>query len=80
MTEAQTKKFNVLSDYHSSLEFAPASLDLKQMGQDEELQEKRKRWEESLGKDLYVNEAVEILEDMYLPNAIHRKKVAQVKQ
>ena len=80
MTEAQTKKFNVLSDYQSSLEFAPSSLDLKQMGQDEELQEKRKRWEESLGKDLYVNEAVEILEDMYLPNAIHRKKVAQVKQ
>lgn len=79
-TEAQTKKFNALSEYRSTLEFAPSQSDLKEINQDEELKEKRKRWEENLGKDLYVNEAVEILEDLYLPNRMQQKKVAQIKQ
>lgn len=79
-TEEQTKKFNVLSEYQSTLEFAPSTSDLIEINQDSERKENRKRWEKSLGKDMYVNEAVEILEDLYLPNAMQQKKVAQVKK
>ena len=34
--------------------------------QNEDYIEKRKRWIESLDKDLYVNEAINILDDMSL--------------
>jgi carboxyl-terminal processing protease len=38
----------------------------------------RKRWHKSLSKDIYVEEAVNVLEDLEI-NTIKRTKVANVK-
>ena len=48
------------------------------MKQDTSLTEKRKRWHKSLSKDIYVEEAVNVLEDLEI-NTIKRAKVATIK-
>ena len=48
------------------------------MKQDTTLREKRKRWHKSLSKDIYVEEAVNVLEDLKLNN-IKAGKLAKIK-
>ena len=48
------------------------------MKQDTVLREKRKRWHENLAKDIYVEEAVNVLEDLKINN-IKTEKVANIK-
>ena len=48
------------------------------MKQDTTLTEKRKRWHKSLAKDIYVEEAVNVLEDLKM-STIKRAKVATIK-
>lgn len=62
--EAITKKFNALNDYKSGLTFEPLPQDKKIMNKDPELAEKKEAWFESLSKDIYVEEALNVLEDM----------------
>lgn len=62
--EEKSKKFKVLSDYHNDLTFASLPYELKAIAADNLLKEKRERWHESLGKDIYVEEAVNILDDL----------------
>jgi len=46
---------------------------------DADLKERRARWEEGLEKDIYLFEAVNVLEDLILPaNKTH--KLAQIKE
>jgi carboxyl-terminal processing protease len=48
------------------------------MKQDTTLSDKRKRWHKNLSKDIYVEEAVSVLEDLKISN-IRRGKVADIK-
>ena len=52
--------------------------ELEQMRQDTTLREKRKRWHKNLAGDIYVEEAVNVLEDLKMSN-IRRGKVAEIK-
>jgi carboxyl-terminal processing protease len=68
-------KFSVLKDYRSELTFEwipePGALN------DEVIEERKKRWFEVLEQDFYIDEAVNILEDL---NINLRSSVAQVKK
>ena len=48
------------------------------MKKDTTLSEKRKRWHKNLSKDMYIEEAVHVLEDLKLNN-IKAGKVADIK-
>jgi len=52
---------------------------MDQMKTDTSLKEKRDRWHESLSKDIYVEEAINILDDLQ-PKAIVKKDVAKLKK
>jgi carboxyl-terminal processing protease len=61
---AENKKYKVISDYKNNLEFTSLPYETAQMEKDEVLKEKRKRWHESLAKDAYVEEALNVLSDL----------------
>jgi len=62
--EQKAKKYKVLSTYHNDLKFLSLPYEQQQIAKDELLREKRKRWHEQLNKDVYVDEAVRILDDL----------------
>ena len=74
----ETKKFEAIKDYDNKLSFRSLPSEVALMKQDTTLREKRKRWHESLAGDIYVEEAVNVLEDLKLNN-IRNGKVANIK-
>ena len=75
LNKKMNDKFSVLKDYRSELTFEwipePGALN------DEVIEERKKRWFEVLEQDFYIDEAVNILEDL---NINLRSSVAQVKK
>lgn len=74
----ETKKFDAIEEYDNKLSYQSLPNEIQLMKQDTTLSEKRKRWHKNLSKDIYVEEAVNILEDLKLSN-IRRGKVAEIK-
>ncbi|HAT64627.1 MAG TPA: tail-specific protease, partial [Flavobacteriaceae bacterium] len=74
----ETKKFDAIGEYDNKLNYRSLPGEIALMKQDTTLQEKRKRWHKSLAKDIYVEEAVNVLEDLKLNN-IRNGKVAKIK-
>jgi carboxyl-terminal processing protease len=72
--EEESKQFDAISNYKTNLTFGPTSYELGLFETDTTLKEKRDRWYESLSKDVYVEEALNVLED--LKTAYPIKKVA----
>ncbi len=62
--EEIAKKYKAISDYNNSLNFLSLPYEIAAMKSDAALREKRDRWHESLGKDIYVEEAINILDDL----------------
>lgn len=62
--EAITKKFKALSAYKNSLKFEALPYEQEIFKKDPALAEKKERWYESLSKDIYVEEAINVLDDM----------------
>ncbi|GLB48697.1 carboxy terminal-processing peptidase [Neptunitalea lumnitzerae] len=60
------KQFDVLKDYKSDLTFNALPYEQKEFETDEELKEKRERWYTSMTKDVYIDEAVNVLEDLHV--------------
>lgn len=58
------KEFEKLKEYKNSLSFSSLPYEIEQMKQDSILDKKRQRWHKNLNKDIYVDEAVNILEDL----------------
>lgn len=78
LNDEEAKRFDGISKYKTNLTFLPTDFEKQLFASDTtNLQEKRERWYKSLGKDVYVEEAVNILED--LKTAYSIKKVAKVK-
>lgn len=73
--QAQAKQFEVLDEYTNTLSFTSLPYERKKMKTDTILAEKRKRWKKALAKDMYLEEAVHILEDLKL-NFIPSKPLA----
>ena len=74
----ETKKFDPIDEYDNKLSYESLPYEIKLMKQDTTLTEKRKRWHKSLTKDIYVEEAVNVLEDLKM-STIKRAKVATIK-
>ena len=62
--EENAKKFKAISNYKNSLLLSSLPYEQEAMKKDLSLKEKRERWHESLAKDIYVEEAVNILNDL----------------
>ena len=70
--------FETISDYDSKLNFESLSYEEELFTQDPVLREKRDRWHQDLAKDVYVEEAVNVLRDLKINN-IRKGKLASVK-
>ena len=62
--EETNKKYKSISDYSNSLKFTSLPYEQEIMKTDETLREKRNRWHESLTEDIYVEEAIHVLDDL----------------
>jgi carboxyl-terminal processing protease len=62
--EEKAKKYKPLVNYKNNLKFESLTYELDETKKDEVLKEKRDRWHESLSKDIYVEEALNILDDL----------------
>ena len=74
----ETKKFDAIDEYDNKLNYSSLPYELVRMKQDTILREKRKRWHKNLAGDIYIEEAVNVLQDLKLNN-IRRGKVAEIK-
>ncbi|PHS68478.1 MAG: tail-specific protease [Flavobacterium sp.] len=74
----ETKKFDAIDEYDNKLSYKSLPYEIKLMKQDTSLTKKRKRWHKALTKDIYVEEAVHVLEDLTISN-IKNSKVTIVK-
>ncbi|MBS1535666.1 MAG: carboxy terminal-processing peptidase [Bacteroidetes bacterium] len=77
--EEKAKKFKSIADYKNSLEFKSLPYEQEAMKTDSSLKEKRDRWHESLSKDIYVEEALNVLDDLQPKNA-DKKVVTKIKK
>ena len=62
--EQAAKKFKPIVDYKNNLKFTSLPYEMEAFTKDATLKEKRERWHESLSKDVYVEEALNVLEDL----------------
>jgi len=67
--EEKSKKFKSLANYKNAFEFKSLPYELESTQKDPVLKEKRERWHESLSKDVYIEEAIHILNDLQSENS-----------
>ena len=72
----ESEKFKKLNEFNNTLTFYPTNTDLEKISNDSILIKKRERWEETLSKDIYLDEAINILKDLS-EVAVNFKQVAQ---
>ncbi len=70
VNEEEAKRFSKLSEYETNLTFTSLPYEVKLMDADSILMEKRDRWHKSLSKDVYVEEAINVLNDMKMSYTI----------
>ncbi|QYJ69422.1 carboxy terminal-processing peptidase [Flavobacterium litorale] len=75
--EAITKKFKALNDYKNNLKFEALKHDKKIFEKDPSFAEKKERWYESLSKDIYVEEAINVLDDMQVESPRKSEGIAK---
>ncbi|GAA4276846.1 carboxy terminal-processing peptidase [Aquimarina mytili] len=73
LNEKQAERFGAIDDYKTDLTFESLPYEQDLIKKDSILAEKRKRWHKDLSKDVYVEEAISVLEDMKINN-IRRSK------
>ena len=76
--EQEIKKYKPITTYKNNLEFQSLPYEVAIMQKDTLLKEKRVRWHESLAKDAYVEEAINILNDMQ-PSVVKKTNVPSSK-
>ncbi|WP_108246946.1 carboxy terminal-processing peptidase [Muricauda brasiliensis] len=64
----RSEKFKSLRDYDSKLSFSSLNYEKELFTQDSVLREKRDRWHKDLARDIYVEEAVNVLKDLHKNN------------
>ncbi|PHQ28177.1 carboxy terminal-processing peptidase [Leeuwenhoekiella nanhaiensis] len=77
-SEAEAKRFDALRDYKTDLVYKSLPYEMEEFKKDTVLREKRQRWHEELAKDVYMEEAINVLEDLKINN-IRRGKLADVR-
>ncbi len=75
--DATAKKYKSVLEYKNQLKFTSLPYESETMKTDLALKEKRQRWHENLSKDIYVDEALNVLGDLQsktIPSKIVLKK------
>jgi carboxyl-terminal processing protease len=62
--EKESQRFDSLKDYTTNLTFESLPYELPLMEQDSVFKVNRERWHESLSKDIYMEEALNVLTDL----------------
>jgi carboxyl-terminal processing protease len=83
--EEEAKKYKPILKYKNSLQFFSLPYEVVQTSKDSVLKEKRDRWHEGLSKDIYVEEALNVLDDLQTkavfkkatPSKIKKEKLAK---
>ena len=75
--EMENDRFDAIKDYDNQLGYTSIGQDIRAMEQDTTMREQHRRWHKSLAKDVYVEEAVNILADLKMNN-IRPNKVAKI--
>ena len=78
LNEDEAKQFEKLNDYKTNLTFSSLPYEDQLMVEDSTLQLKRDRWHKSLSRDVYIEEALNVLNDLKSYNDI-KKVVNNVK-
>jgi len=78
--EETNKKFKLIADYDYNLKFTSLPLEAEAMKTDASLKEKRQRWHESLSKDIYVEEALNILDDLQSKPVVKKSPPVAIKK
>lgn len=79
MVKDKSGYFKSLSDYDSRLTFKSLGYEEALFTKDSILREKRNRWHQDLAKDVYVEEGINVLEDLKTNNLKNEAKLASVK-
>ncbi|MGV8815404.1 MAG: carboxy terminal-processing peptidase [Gelidibacter sp.] len=79
LNEDEAKQFEKLADYKTNLTFSSLPYENELMVADSTLKEKRVRWHKALSQDVYVEEALNVLNDLRGPTDI-KKVVNNVKK
>jgi carboxyl-terminal processing protease len=64
LNEEEAKRFEKISDYKTNLTFKSLPYELALIEKDSVLKQKRERWHTSLSKDVYIEEALNVLNDL----------------
>src|SRR5690606_14151063 len=76
--EEAVKRFRQISEYQTDLSFTSLAYEKELMAQDTILKEKRNRWHANLSKDVYIEEAIHVLQDLKL-STMKTGKVAKIR-
>lgn len=77
--ENEAKRFNKLADYKTNLTFNSLPYELALMAQDSTLKMKRDRWHQSLSSDVYIEEAINVLNDLKMSYEVKTKLATTIK-
>ena len=80
LNEEEAKRFEKLSDYTTNLTFSSLPYEYKLMSADSILKEKRERWHKSLSQDVYIEEALNVLNDLKMSYPVKTKVATNNKQ
>ncbi|WP_035668450.1 carboxy terminal-processing peptidase [Flavobacterium sp. 83] len=78
--EEKAKKYKPLVDYKNALKFASLPYEMDEVNKDLILKEKRDRWHEALSKDIYVEEALNVLDDLQAKTIVKKSLPAKLKK
>lgn len=78
--DAEAKKYKPILDYKNKLQFKSLPVEMALMEKDSLFKEKRVRWHESLAKDVYIEEALNVLSDMQSKNVAKGKLPPKAKK
>ena len=79
ISEEEAKRFDKITEYQTNLAYQSLPYELKLMEQDSVLLDKRNRWHKSLAQDVYMEEALNVLNDLKMSYGIKTKVASTVK-
>jgi carboxyl-terminal processing protease len=77
--EEKAKKYKPLQNYKNSYKFKSLPYEIEAITKDATLKEKRERWHEQLSKDIYVEEALNVLEDLQSKTLVKKPMQSKIK-
>jgi carboxyl-terminal processing protease len=75
-----SKKYKSIADYKNSFEFTSLPYEEELMKTDISLKEKREDWHENLSKDIYIEEAIHILDDLQNKEIVKKDVPSKLKK